>query len=72
MALDEAVNPGTFQTNLAKGCEANGLPTLKYSLGQNTARLFFNTICGVGMQSGLLAQGGRGHYQSAIQILCNA
>ena len=49
--LDEAINPGSFQNKLKKGCEENGLPALKYTIERNTATEFFNTMCGAMSQN---------------------
>ena len=42
--LDEAVTPGTFQGNLTKACQDNGLPDIKYALQTNTAQVFFRSV----------------------------
>ena len=44
--LDEAVNPGSFQDNLSKACQDNGLPDIKYDLKPNTAQSFFEACTG--------------------------
>ena len=46
--MDEAVNPGVFQTKLTDSCEKNGIPGVTYNLEPKTAKRFFNTLCGVG------------------------
>ena len=63
--MDEAVSPGSFQKNLKKGCEDNGLPVIKYTPGKNTAREFFNNLCGVGTSGATVMQGGT--HQSGAQ-----
>ena len=54
--LDQAVNPGTFQNKFKIGCEQNGIPTVKYIIERNTAKEFFNTMCGALIQSRELTQ----------------
>ena len=49
--VDEAVNPGVFQEKLARYSELNNLPKVRYRLQPNTAKVFFNTLVGVGDQS---------------------
>ena len=44
--LDEGVTPGTFQGNLSKACQDNGLPNVKYDLQSNTAQVFFEAFTG--------------------------
>ena len=63
--MDEAVSPGSFQKDLKKGCEDNGLPVIKYTPGKNTAREFFNNLCGVGTSGATVMQGGT--HQSGAQ-----
>ena len=53
--LDEAVNKGIFQQKLSESLEANGIPAIKYNLEQNTARDFFNSFSGRGVQVGTQA-----------------
>ena len=56
--LDEAINPGTFQNKLKKGCEENGIPAIKYTIERNTATEFFNTMCGAMSQNREVTQVG--------------
>ena len=63
--MDEAVSPGCFQKSLKKGCEDNGLPVIKYTPGQYTAKEFFNKACGVGSSGATVMQGGI--YQNGTQ-----
>ena len=53
--LDEAVNKGIFQQKLSESLEANGIPAIKYKLEPNTARDFFNSFSGRGVQVGTQA-----------------
>ena len=48
--LDEAVNPGIFQSKLSRSCEQNNIPKVKYTLEPNTATAFYNTLCGAATQ----------------------
>ena len=43
--LDENSNPGTYHNKLKTGLTLNGLPSVKYNLGQNTARDLANIFC---------------------------
>ena len=54
-----------FSEKLEKGCEYNGLPVIKYTPGKNTAREFFNNLCGVGTSGATVMQGGT--HQSGAQ-----
>ena len=44
--LDEAVTPGSFQDNMSKACQDNGLPDVTYNLQPNTAQAFFKACTG--------------------------
>ena len=43
--LEENGNPGSLQTKLDTELNRNGLPTIKYNLGPDTARTVTNIIC---------------------------
>ena len=44
--LDEANNPGVFQTKLTQSSQDNGIPAVNYKLEPNTAKIFFDTFTG--------------------------
>ena len=46
--IEEAIQPGIFQTKLTESCRANNIPEVKYTLEQGTAKTFFQTLSGVG------------------------
>ena len=48
--LDEARNPGVFQTKLTQSSQANGIPAVNYKLELNTAKLFYETFTGAARQ----------------------